>query len=122
MSQSIPIRKRLSFAVSMLFSSQLVLVSQFAVAEESNIDLAPVSVTGNPLGLGADELVVPVKVLNGRELSLQRAGTIGETLNNIPGVSSTGFGPNVGRPIIRGLDAERVRIMQNGVGILDASS
>ena len=116
MSQSIPIRKRLSFAVSMFFLSQLTL------AEESNIDLAPVSVTGNPLGVGADDLVVPVKVLNGRELSLQRAGTIGETLSTIPGVSSTGFGPNVGRPIIRGLDAERVRIMQNGVGILDASS
>lgn len=120
MSQSIPTRKRIYFAISSLFISAF--FSQIAIAEETNINLAPLAVTGNPLGLGADELVVPVKVLNGRELSLQRAGTIGETLSNIPGVSSTGFGPNVGRPIIRGLDAERVRIMQNGVGILDASS
>jgi iron complex outermembrane receptor protein len=47
---------------------------------------------------------------------------LGETLNGIPGVSSTSFGPNASRPVIRGLDAERVRIMQNGVGVVDASS
>lgn len=90
--------------------------------EPANIDLAPVSVTGNPLGVGSDELVVPVSVLNGRELSLRRQGTLGETLNGIPGVTATQFGPNASRPVIRGLDAERVRIMQNGVGVLDASS
>ena len=98
-------------------------LSMNAFAEDvTNIDLAPVAVTGNPLGVGSDELVVPVSVLNGRELSLRREGTLGETLNSIPGVSATQFGPNASRPIIRGLDAERVRIMQNGIGILDASS
>jgi iron complex outermembrane receptor protein len=99
-------------------------VSANAVAEDNtvHIDLPTVAVTGNPLGVGSDELVVPVSVLNGRELSLQRAATLGETLNGIPGVSATSFGPNASRPVIRGLDAERVRMMQNGVGILDASS
>jgi iron complex outermembrane recepter protein len=91
-------------------------------ADDGNIDLPAISVTGNPLGLGADELVIPVKILNGRELSLRRESTLGETLNGIPGVSSTQFGPNASRPVIRGLDAERVRIMQNGIGVLDASS
>jgi iron complex outermembrane receptor protein len=65
---------------------------------------------------------VPVTVLNGRELSIKRESTLGETLNGIPGVSSTSFGPNASRPVIRGLDAERVRIMQNGIGVVDASS
>ncbi len=91
-------------------------------AEPVEIDLAPLAITGNPLGVASDELVVPVTVLNGRELSLRREGTIGETLNGIPGVTATQFGPNASRPVIRGLDAERVRILQNGVGILDASS
>jgi iron complex outermembrane receptor protein len=94
-----------------------------AFAEDTTkIDLPSVAVTGNPLGVGSDELVVPVSVLNGRELSLKRGATLGETLNGIPGVSATNFGPNASRPVIRGLDAERVRMMQNGVGILDASS
>jgi iron complex outermembrane receptor protein len=88
----------------------------------TKLDLPAVAVTGNPMGVSSDQLVVPVTVLNGRELSLQRASTIGDTLNGIPGVSTTSFGPNASRPVIRGLDAERVRIMQNGVGVLDASS
>ena len=91
-------------------------------ADAAQIDLPALAVTGNPLGVGSDELVVPVSVLNGRELSLRREGTIGETLNGIPGVTATQFGPNASRPVIRGLDGERVRIMQNGIGILDASS
>lgn len=102
-----------------------VLASPFALADEAastKIDLPSVAVTGNPLGLGSDELVVPVSVLNGRELSLKRESTLGDTLNGIPGVSATHYGPNASRPVIRGLDAERVRIMQNGVGVLDASS
>lgn len=95
-----------------------------ALAQEPNtaIDLPSVPVTGNPLGVGSDEMVIPVSVLSGRELSLKRESTLGDTLNGIPGVSATHFGPNASRPVIRGLDAERVRIMQNGIGVLDASS
>jgi len=103
-------------AVACLFSQPLLADSN----TELNLDNIPV--TGNPLGVASDELVVPVSVLNGRELSLRREGTLGETLNGIPGVTATQFGPNASRPIIRGLDAERVRIMQNGIGVLDASS
>jgi iron complex outermembrane recepter protein len=94
----------------------------FAADNTSNIDLDQVPVTGNPLGVASDDMVVPVSVIGGRELSLRRQGTLGETLNGIPGVTSTQFGPNASRPIIRGMDGERVRIMQNGVGVLDASS
>ena len=112
-------KKLMAVAVSTLFIHVSLIPISYAA---ENIDLAPVSVTGNPLGVGSDELVVPVSVLNGRELSLRRAGTLGETLNSIPGVSATQFGPNASRPVIRGLDAERVKIMQNGVGIVDASS
>lgn len=99
------------------------LLSHAVLADTSHtIQIDNIPVTGNPLGVGSDELVVPVSVLNGRELSLRREGTLGETLNGIPGVTATQFGPNASRPVIRGLDAERVRIMQNGIGVLDASS
>ncbi|MES2580545.1 MAG: TonB-dependent receptor [Pseudomonadota bacterium] len=113
--------KPIILAVAALFVSNPFVASN-AFAEETNIELVPVAITGNPLGVDSDELVVPVSVLNGRELSLRREGTIGETLNGIPGVTATQFGPNASRPVIRGLDAERVRIMQNGIGVLDASS
>lgn len=109
--------KPLLIVVTALFTHQ-----SLAADSHTAIDLATVPVTGNPLGVSSDEMVVPVSILGGRELSLKRASTLGETLNGIPGVSATGFGPNSSRPVIRGLDAERVRIMQNGLGILDASS
>lgn len=118
---------KIFIAISATFASCLVINTPSWAAEKNisanpKIKVAPVAVTGNPLGVGSDELVVPVSVLNGRELSLRRESTLGETLNGIPGVTATQFGPNASRPVIRGLDAERVRIMQNGIGILDASS
>jgi iron complex outermembrane recepter protein len=91
-------------------------------AESASIKAPSVPITGNPLGAGSDDLVVPVYVLSGRELSITRESTIGETLTGTPGVSSSYFGPNASRPIIRGMDGDRVRIMQNGVGALDASA
>lgn len=98
------------------------LINHVWAEQTTNIDLPTISVTGNPLGVASDALVVPVSILSGRELSLKRESTLGDTLNGIPGVAATHFGPNASRPVIRGLDAERVRIMQNGVGVLDASS
>jgi iron complex outermembrane receptor protein len=109
--------KPLLVVITALFANQTI-----AADTHTAIDLATVPVTGNPLGVSSDELVVPISILSGRELSLKRESTLGDTLNGIPGVSATSFGPNSSRPVIRGLDAERVRIMQNGIGILDASS
>lgn len=81
--------------------------------------LKEVTVTGNPLG--ATELVTPVDTYSGTSLLLRSKSTLGETLDGTPGVSSTYFGPNASRPVIRGLDGDRVRILQNSGGSLDAS-
>lgn len=81
---------------------------------------ATVVVTGNPLG--RDTLAQPATVLSGEALADRRAATLGETLDGLPGVASTAFGPNVGRPVIRGLDGDRVRLLDNGGGVVDASN
>lgn len=82
--------------------------------------LKEVTVTGNPLG--ASDLIVPAAQLSGVGLLLRSQSTLGETLNGTPGVSSTYFGPNASRPIIRGLDGDRIRILGNGGASIDASS
>ncbi|HEY0287698.1 MAG TPA: TonB-dependent receptor [Pseudomonas sp.] len=84
------------------------------------IELEQQVITANPLG--SDQLASPNTVLTGDELTLQQKGSLGETLNKQPGVSSSYFGPGASRPIIRGLDGDRIRILRNGVGALDASS
>jgi iron complex outermembrane recepter protein len=79
-----------------------------------------VVVTGNPLG--RDVLAQPASVLAGDGLVLKRASTLGETLDGLPGVASSWFGPNSNRPVIRGLDGDRVRLLDNGGGSIDASN
>ena len=83
------------------------------------VELQPQVITANPLGT---PLAAPSSVLEGDTLTLQQKGSLGETLNTQPGVASTWFGPGASRPVIRGLDGDRIRILRNGVGALDASS
>jgi iron complex outermembrane receptor protein len=106
-------------AAAPAFAEEQVHVNDHA---HSAFELPTVSVTANPLGVASDELVVPISTLSGRELNLRRENTLGETLGFMPGVSASSFGPNASRPAIRGLDSDRIRIMQNGIGVLDASS
>ncbi len=82
--------------------------------------LKEVIVTGNPLG--ASDLIAPSAQFTGDGLLLRSKTTLGETLDGTPGVSSTYFGPNASRPIIRGQDGDRIRILNNGGGLLDVSS
>lgn len=84
------------------------------------LDLQPQVITANPLG--SSVLAAPSTVLEGDRLTLAQKGSLGETLNGQPGVSSSYFGPGASRPIIRGQDGDRIRILRNGVGALDASS
>lgn len=84
--------------------------------------LKEVVVTANPLGSSLNEMVAPVSSLGGDALAVRQESTLGETLGKLPGVSSSYFGPNASRPVIRGLDADRVKVLANGGTSLDAST
>lgn len=71
---------------------------------------------------GLVDFVPSVTKITGKELIKKRQTSIGDTLGNEAGVQSTSFGPSAGRPVIRGLDGDRVRVLQNGLGTLDAST
>jgi len=84
--------------------------------------LKEVVVTANPLGSELNDMVAPVSTLGGDALTLRQNSTLGETLDKLPGVSSSYFGPNASRPVIRGLDADRIKVLQNGGSSVDAST
>ena len=65
--------------------------------------------------------VKPDIVVQGDRLRQKRETTLGDTLMHELGVTSTNFGPGAGRPIIRGQDGDRVRVMENNVGTGDIS-
>lgn len=75
-----------------------------------------------PYARDRDMVATAVTVLQGDALQLQQRSTIGETLARQPGVSSSFFGPNASRPILRGLDNERVRVLTDGIGSFDVSN
>ena len=81
-----------------------------------------ITVTASPLGRGESEMAQPATVLDEEALRRKRAASIGDTLANEPGVQSSAFGAAAGRPIIRGLDGPRVRVLENGLGTGDAST
>jgi iron complex outermembrane recepter protein len=104
-------------------------LSQSAHAQESTDQtenesktLDAIVVTGTPLGQGVDQIVQPVEVLSGKKLDVVKSNTLGETVASLPGVSTTYFGPGVGRPVIRGLDASRVSLLNSGMGSDDVSN
>ena len=93
--------------------------AQQVAPRPATVTLKEVTVTGNPLG--ATDFITPTVQYSGQGLLLRSQSTLGETLDGTPGVSSTYFGPNASRPVIRGLDGDRIRILQNSGASLDAS-
>src|SRR3546814_5756432 len=68
------------------------------------------------------DILSGTSVLTGTELTRQLKPTTGETLANQPGVSATSFGPNASRPVLRGFQGERVRVLTDGIGRFDVSN
>ena len=61
-------------------------------------------------------------VLRGEALTRDLRPSIGETLARLPGVSATSFGPTASRPILRGFQGERIRVLTDGIGSIDVSN
>ena len=111
---------RSAICVAVLALSSVPLYVSAQSVPTSIPSLKEVIVIGNPLG--STELVLPSTVVTSADLVLSAKSTLGETLDALPGVSSTYFGPNASRPIIRGQDGDRIRVLQNSGASIDASA
>ena len=81
-----------------------------------------VIVTANPLRSGeGDQILTPAKVLAGDELRDKVGSSLGETLQGELGVSASAFGAGASRPIIRGMEGSRVKMLENGMATSDVS-
>ena len=105
--------------VFMLAASTLALAAQDKPAAPEK--LKTVVVKGTAIG-GEVTAVTPTLILASADLDRLAQSNIGDLLADLPGVVSSYFGPNAGRPVIRGLDGDRLKITQNGVNSLDASA
>ncbi len=83
---------------------------------------------------GADDIIVTapyvrsldilgsVTVVQGERLAADQRGQIGDVLSRQAGVSATSFAPGASRPVLRGFQGERVRVLSDGVGTIDAAN
>ncbi len=85
-------------------------------------DIPKVIVTATPFrSAEGDQILAPAKILAGDELRDKVGSSLGETLSQELGVSASGFGPGASRPIIRGLEGSRVKMLENGMAVTDVS-
>ena len=68
------------------------------------------------------EAYQPTSVLAGQELQKQIESTLGATLKDEPGVAMRSLGAGPARPVIRGLDGDRIAILTDGQRTGDLSS
>ena len=118
------------FALAMLASTASIHAQETGEAASSDAHPTPEA----PSGL--EEIVITASghertrfdvlnstnVLAGDELDRELRATLGDTLAQQPGIASTGFTAGASRPVIRGQDGPRVRVLQNGVGTGDVST
>ena len=72
--------------------------------------------------VGNLDLLAGRAVLDGVELQRDMRNQIGDTLAKLPGVSATSFSPGSSRPVLRGFQGERIRVLVDGIGSIDVSN
>lgn len=107
---------------AVFFTLALVPVSALAAADGRHGPQEEILVTARPYGQSLPSTLQTGTILSGEDLAVRTESTLGETLAGLPGIRSTYFGPGASRPVIRGLGGDRVRILNGGIGSLDAAS
>lgn len=75
-----------------------------------------------PLQQSETDVLQGTSVLKGEALTRDLRPSLGETLSRLPGVSATSFGPSASRPVLRGFQGERIRVLTDGIGSFDVSN
>ncbi len=69
-----------------------------------------------------EDSISGVAIVQAEELAANVRPGLGDSLTHTAGVSATSFGPSASRPVLRGLQGERVRVLSNGIGSIDVSN
>ncbi|HET7599340.1 MAG TPA: TonB-dependent receptor, partial [Gemmatimonadales bacterium] len=85
----------------------------------SAVELPEVQITATPLATTPLTSPQPTAVLGDAALRVAQAPSLGETLSGVAGVHSLSTGVGIGKPVIRGLTANRVLVLDNGVRVED---
>ncbi|MEO0606726.1 MAG: TonB-dependent receptor [Pseudomonadota bacterium] len=97
-------------------------LAPIAAAQDSELREETIIVSSPGPDRAADELIGTTTVLDREDLLETLQASLGDTLDREPGVATTFFGAGASRPVLRGLGADRVQVLTNGIGVIDASA
>jgi iron complex outermembrane receptor protein len=80
-----------------------------------------VIITASPLTTDPNGVATAVAQVDRDQILRSGGANLADALADLPGLSATTFASGASRPIIRGFDASRVRILEDGIGTFDVS-
>lgn len=110
--------KYVSALISLVLMAAANVYAQEAAQDVAELEEIRVTASGQAL----NDVAQPVQVLHEKDIHGQNGTTLGEILSNLPGISNASFGAGVGRPVIRGLGGNRVKMAINGTDSADVSA
>ncbi len=119
---------RVTRGVMILILTSLGLPSAMAAEATSDhttnktVELEDFTVSAGPGIRPIEDFATPISLVSQDDILSARSSSLGDLLDSQPGVSSTSFAAGSSRPVIRGFDGNRVRILNTGIELLDASA
>lgn len=113
----------MSFPKNILTLSILAVASSATFAEEQAKvqQLATIEIKAHPLERNTADFAVADHVIEQKDLA-ERSATLGDALSGEVGVHTNQFGAGSSRPVIRGQDGARVKVLQNASENIDVST
>ncbi len=98
-------------------------ISSAALADDSGAGptVSEVVVTASPIAGDPDRFATIVDLVKRDEVLSNGGANLADALRDTPGVAGTGFAAGASRPVIRGMDAQRVKLVENGQSSSDVS-
>lgn len=89
-------------------------------ARNDDDNVEEIVITASPLR-DPEYLATIASVVDREQLLREGGANLADALAHQPGISGSGFASGASRPVIRGFDANRVRVLEDGVGSFDVS-
>lgn len=114
-------RYLLLVGVAFAASAPLPALAQTAPDQNTPDPRRDIIVTASPIGHDRDDTPAIVAKVDAEEILRRGGASVADALSKVPGIAATGFATGASRPIIRGMDATRVRILEDGTSGSDVS-
>jgi iron complex outermembrane receptor protein len=95
-------------------------LTSVGLAQDSQ-QLEQIVVTASPITQDRNAMATLVGSVDRGQILRSGGASLADALANEPGVTGTSFASGASRPVIRGFDANRVRVLENGIGSFDVS-